>query len=180
MITQEYLKQCLTYNPETGQFTRLERPRQFFKTEGSWKTWNARYAAKPAGFKHTKKSERTSYIRIGIDGKTYQAHRLAWLYIYGTWPKNQIDHIDGDGANNKLENLRDVTNRENGINRKTQINNTSGVTGVSWHKAANKFRAQIKINGKNKHLGYYTTLEAAIAARAAANERYGYTTPEAQ
>jgi len=177
MITQSYLKECLTYNPETGQFTWLERSRSHFKTDRTWKMFNTRDAGKTAGFKKTWEKSRTSYLVIGIDGKRYSAHRLAWLYIHGTWPDNHIDHIDGDGMNNKLENLRDVTHRQNHMNRKTSLNNSSGIKGVSWDKDAKKFRACIRINGKRKHLGFFTSLEAAAAARQAAELEHGYTTP---
>ncbi len=180
MITQSRLKECLTYDSETGVFIWLERTRSHFKTDRGCKIFNSRDAGKPAGSEYTPKRRRTSYLVIRIDGIQYRAHRLAWLYVHGKWPDNSIDHIDGNGLNNRIENLRDVTSRENSMNRKTQLNNTSGVTGVRWHKGAKKFEAHIKINGKFKYLGLFTTLEAAAAARAVANEKHGYTTPEAQ
>lgn len=179
-LTQEYLKECLHYNPESGEFTWNVRPRHHFRTDPIYKMWNTHYSNKPAGSKVTPEKSRTSYLWIGIDGKNYRAHRLAWLYVHGAWPDNSIDHIDGSGLNNKLINLRDVTNRQNQMNRKTQLNNTSGFTGVVWDKNHKKFQARIKINGKQKNLGSYNTLEAAAAARAAAELEHGYTTPEAQ
>lgn len=180
MITQEYLKECLTYDSETGIFTWLKRPRKHFKTERAWKVFNSQYAGKPAGAKKTDKKSRTSYLIIQIDGKNYRAHRLAWFYVHGKWPDNQIDHINGNGMDNRLENLRDVTHRQNQINSKTRRDNISGVKGVFWCKTYKKFRALIQINGKQKHLGLFSTLEAAAAARAAAELEHGYTTPEAQ
>ena len=180
MITQSRLKKFLTYDIETGNFTWNARSRKHFKTESAFGTWNTRFAGKPAGYEWTQKRARTSYLIIGIDGIQYRAHRLAWLYVHGKWPDNQIDHIDGNGLNNRLENLRDVTARENSINQKTPRDNTSGVKGVYWHKVGKKWVAQIMINGKVKYLGLFTTLAAAKAAREAADEKHGYTTPEAQ
>lgn len=180
MITQEYLKECLTYNPKTGVFTWLKRPRHHFGTDRGWKMFNSRNVGKPAGHEWPKKNSRTSYMQIGIDGQKYLAHRLAWLYIHGTWPDNSIDHIDGSGLNNKLINLRDVTPRQNSMNRKTNLNNSSGFKGVYFDKSKKKFRAYIDVNGKKKMLGYFTSLEAAKAAREAADLEHGYTTPDSE
>ena len=179
-LTQSYLKEALHYNPKTGEFTWNVRPRSHFRTDRGLIAFNCKFAGKPAGCKQTPKRRRSSYIHIKINNKTHYAHRLAWLYMFGEWPENHIDHIDGNGLNNRLENLRDVSNRGNSMNQKTPLNNTSGVKGVYWNKECKKWRARIMINGKSKSLGYHTTLEAAAAARAAAALEHGYTTPEVQ
>ena len=83
------------------------------------------------------------YTYISIYGKRYPAHRLAWLYIYGEWPPDQIDHIDGEPSNNRLDNLRLATNSENQQNRKIASNNTSGAKGVC--KIGNRFKAHIGV-----------------------------------
>jgi hypothetical protein len=126
------------------------------------------------------KAARTKYWQICIDGQIYRAHRLAWFYVYGEWPKEHIDHIDGCGTNNRIDNLRDVTNQKNHTNTKVAKNNTSGVKGVCWYKPYSKWRARINVYGNEISLGYHETLEAAAAARAAAEIEHGYTTPEAQ
>jgi hypothetical protein len=106
-------------------------------------------------------------VQLIIEGKSYFiiGHRLAWFLHYGTLPNNSIDHIDGDRSNNKIDNLRDVTNQQNQWNRTT-------AKGYSWNKNANKFQAKIHINGNIKHLGYYTTEQEARNAYLKAKEIY--------
>ena len=114
--------------------------------------------SKPAGTLNTK-----GYLRIGINGKIYYAHRFVFLMHHGYLPE-QIDHIDGNRANNAIENLRPATNSQNQQNRAKQKTNTSGYKGVHWRKDAGKWQAQIAINGKRKHLGYFDTAEQAHEA----------------
>lgn len=92
-------------------------------------------------------------------------HRLGWYLHYGHLPINSIDHIDGNKSNNQIDNLRDVTNQENHWNRTT-------AKGYCWNKSANKFKAAIQINGKVKHLGYYTTEQEARNAYLKGKETY--------
>jgi len=91
------------------------------------------------------------YIAIQIDGRLYFAHRLAWFFVMGEWPKNQIDHIDGKKTNNRFANLREATNAENGQNqRKAQSDNkSSGLLGVSWHNPSGNWRARISSMARN-------------------------------
>ena len=172
-LTPSYLKECLHYCPETGVFTWRERPVNHFKSETARKAWNTRYSGKKCGTAHS--SCRTFYSFIAINSKRYYAHRLAWLYQYGEFPKNHIDHIDGDGINNKINNLRDVTCSENRRNTRLPTNNSSGVKGVTWRKNDKKWQAQLKINGKNHHLGCFSTIEEAAAAREFAELKFGFT-----
>ena len=137
MLTQAELKQLLHYDPETGLFTRLTSPTQKIKIGDI------------AGFKCN------GYIRITLNYKSYAAHRLAWLYVYGSFPKNQIDHINQDRSDNRINNLRDVTVQQNAFNLPLKVTNKHGYTGIEWHKNMQKYRAQIKINYKSKHLGYF-------------------------
>lgn len=116
----------------------------------------------------------TGYRRIGVNGVSYKAHRLIWLYHYGKMPIAQLDHINHDKLDNKLENLREVTQLENNHNRTQNDNNTSGFTGVNWSKQRGKWCARIRITGKRKHLGYFINLNDAILARKSANIEYGY------
>lgn len=150
MITQEYIKSILHYCPITGIFTWL------YRNNGK-KWWNAQFSGKISG--HINKR---GYVKIGIGYKTYMAHRLAWLYVYGTFPLNEIDHINGIKNDNSILNLRDVTSQGNKQNlRKPPSHNKSGYIGVSFCKAKNKWRALIKINKKQKYIGIYSTaLEA--------------------
>ena len=137
-ITQEELQAVLDYDENTGIFT--------------WKVAAARSvkAGDEAGGINN-----TGYRRIRIEGKRYQAHRLAWLYMTGSFPINHIDHIYGNKLDNRIANLRDVPTRENQQNTKNHRNGK--LVGCSWNKQHKKWHAQIGINGKNKHLGYYET-----------------------
>ena len=114
------------------------------------------------------------YRRVKICGSMYKAHRLIWLLHYGEWPKQFIDHIDGNGLNNRIENLRDVNHTENLRNQRKSVRNTSGATGVYWCHYPPKWQARIRVNKKQIHLGYFTNKEDAIAARKAAEAEYGF------
>ena len=150
MITQERLKELLDYNPETGLFTWLV-------SKGTRREDGIAGSLHPEG-----------YWQIGIDGKLYKAHRLAWLYMTGEWPKDQIDHINGIRDNNRFINLREATQAENHQNRALNANNVSGYPGVSWHKRDCKWQGHITLDGKQKHLGYFDTPEVAHSAYLAA------------
>lgn len=121
--------------------------------------------SKPAG----DIDKRYGYRRIQIEGKIYKAHRLIWKYHYGKDPKEFIDHIDGNRTNNNMENLREATRQQNGFNRGPQKNNKLGIKGV--RKDGNKYRATIIINGKEKHLGMFFTIEEARLAREEAEKK---------
>lgn len=114
------------------------------------------------------------YLRVGIDNRRHSLHRVIWALAYGYWPKNEIDHINGIKTDNKLENLREVTGAENQRNRKTGVNNTSGCVGVTWHKKAGVWQAQIKTPEKYIYLGSFSDLDDAIAARKDAEKKYGF------
>ena len=141
MLTQERLKELLHYNPETGLFTRLIQ-----RTNGG------------SGFIHS-----TGYVHIYIAGKTYAAHRLAWFYMTGEFPKHDIDHINGIKHDNRFCNLRDVPKCVNMQNeRHARKHSSSKLMGATRHK--NKFQSAIHINGKRVHLGTFNTAEEAHAA----------------
>ena len=159
-LTQERLQYLLSYNPDTGEFTRLVRRGRC-------------PAGEIAGYP-SRKSSGQFYVKIRIDGKKYYAHRLAWLYTYGDWPKDQIDHLYQDSLNNRLINLREVTNAENLKNRKRQNNNRSGVTGVHFHNKAQKWEAYITVNFKRIYLGHFDLKDDAIVARKNAEVEYGF------
>ena len=147
-IEQDLLKELLNYDPETGVFT--------------WAVDRQRYkAGTVAGSVNSH-----GYIQIGINGRTYKAHRLAWVYMYGGIPKGlTIDHINRTKIDNRLSNLRLATYAEQGQNLTLSVNNTSGYPGVSWQKSHNKWRARIMVNRKGISLGYFDTPEAANDAR---------------
>jgi hypothetical protein len=169
MITQEYLKECLSYDETTGNFTWIERPSHHFNSNVVKRQCNSKHAGKKAGTIGTK-----GYIQIMVGSRLYEGHRLAWLFVYGVFPQNQIDHIDGDRAFNAIVNLRDVTHAENGKNQKLKKNNTSGKTGVYWYNQTSKWLAQIGSGDKRIHLGYFDIFEDAVIAREAAEIEHGF------
>ena len=132
-------------------------------------------------FRHTKNNELAGYrhpqgyiyISIGCN-KRITAHRLAWLYEYGELPNGVIDHINHDRADNRICNLRDVTNLENHKNRKMHSKNTSGATGVHFNNKNKKYRAYICVKGKRKHLGMFENLEDAVKAREKAQKEFNF------
>lgn len=102
------------------------------------------------------------YVKIRIDHVLYSAHRLAWLYVYGEWPLDQIDHINNDKTDNRICNLRLATQSENIVNRRAQSNNSSGRKGVT--RSGKRWSASIRSNGHRYHLGTFDTVDDAHAA----------------
>jgi hypothetical protein len=145
MITQLELKSFLLYDDETGRFTWLQ-------------SRNNGMLGKLAGSKNG-----DGYITISINNKRYQAHRLAFLYMTGEFPPDQVDHIDRNRANNAWKNLRQCSQAENSKNVLITKSNTSGYRGVTFSKKAKKWLAQGLLNGKRFHIGYYQTPELASA-----------------
>jgi hypothetical protein len=130
-------------------------------------------AGNVAGSPNTK-----GYWDIGLGGRLYKAHRLAWLYAFGEWPPHQVDHRDGNRRNNAIANLRLATNQQNQANRGPQRNNTSGHKGVSWHRRERKWVAQMKVSGRKVNLGQYADFERACEAyRAGARRAQGEFAP---
>jgi hypothetical protein len=138
-LTQEELKQHLSYDPETGIFIRLKSG------------WSTR-VGKPAGTYDTK-----GHLQAKINGRLHLLHRLAWLYVHGEWPALQIDHINGVKDDNRIANLRLATARQNSQNRRRaqSDNKSSGLLGVSFDRRMGKYFGQIINRGSRKFLGYF-------------------------
>lgn len=153
-LTAQRLRELLHYDPETGVFTRR------VSTSSNAK------AGAVAGSNDGK-----GYLRIWIDSCPYLAHRLAWVYVHGVQPTNHIDHIDGNPANNRIENLRDVSIGVNQQNRHTaQKNNKLGILGVKRH--GKKFLAQITVDGKRRSIGTFPSYEQAHSAYLIAKRQF--------
>lgn len=146
MLTQERLKELLEYNSDTGEFTCI-------KDSGTkWK------AGKVAGHHHW-----NGYIVIGIDSKSYKAHRLAFFYMTGKWPTHQVDHINGKRSDNRFVNLREATPSQNQQNLKKAKGDTrTQVLGVT--RNGTKYIAQIGLNKTRVHIGTFNTLKEASTA----------------
>lgn len=149
-IAHSKLLELLKYDPETGEFRWLKPQRGCRMRAGDL-----------AGCKH-----RTGYWIVRVDGRGYGAHRLAWFYFKGEWPAVDIDHKNGDAADNRLENLRPSTHSQNMANRKRNVSNQVGLKGVS--RKGRKFGAELTVNGDRRWLGTFETAGAAHAAYVAA------------
>ena len=145
-LTAQRLRELLDYDPETGNFT--------------WRVGigSRAKAGTAAGCK-----DHMGYFTIGIAGRCYRSHRLAWLYMTGSWPIHFIDHLDGNGENNAIANLRDVHTSINSQNqRHARCDNSHGFLGVS--RSRSRWQARIMVDGARKYLGIFQTPEAAYAA----------------
>lgn len=156
----EELRKLLRYVPETGKL--------YWRKRG-----NPQFDAQRAG-KEAFISQRKGYKRGEIGGVTLSAHTVAWAIHYGTPPASDLDHINHCRSDNRIENLRLASLEINAKNRSKSKTNTSGVTGVSWHKSTGKWCAYIGVNGKPKNLGRFHRKEDAIKARLEAEIRYGF------
>lgn len=164
VITLKKLKSILRYDGDTGQFIWLERK---VRSKGD-KVFNTRYAGNVAGrSKPDAWGYNTITIRINGVAEYYRAHILAWFYFYGSWPPigQELDHVNRDRWDNRIENLRLATRSQNNLNSKISRRNTSGVKGVCWDAVRSKWRAEIKRDGEVFHLGRYDDFEVACEVR---------------
>ena len=167
--SQEILASLLIYDAKTGLLFWRERPRSMFKRDKDWTRWNGQYA----GLEALSADTGTWHKKGTIFSIRYKAHRIVWKLIKGTDPLF-IDHINGDPADNRIENLRSVSHRENHLNQKLHNTNTSGTSGVYWFKPQQKWMAKINTGVGTDFLGYFAKKEDAIAARKQAERRLGY------
>lgn len=168
-IAVEYLRDVLDVDPQNGVLTWKRRDRRFFTSNRACSTWNSRYAGKPALVGLSK-----GYRTGRIFDRCVKAHRVIWALYYGEWPKGDIDHINGNRADNRVSNLRLVDHQTNCKNQRLRSNNSSGITGVYWYARGRKWVAYINVDGSMKYLGRFDVLEEAVEARAAADEKYGF------
>lgn len=151
-LTAARLRGLIDYDPATGVFRWKPRPGR----QGSWCNVD-----REPGYV----SGQSGYRTIRVDKKLYQAHRLAWLYVYGQWPTQDIDHINGERLDNRIANLRDVPNRLNRQNTlRARKDSRTGVQGVQRHTASGRYQAKIRKDGRNFFLGIFDTIEQAHRA----------------
>ena len=169
--TPEQLRKLLRYEPETGKLFWLPRPESMFSASRYCRSWNTRNANKEAFTAVVPEGYRLGSVFSHL----YRAHRVAYAIYHGHWPEKDIDHINGDPADNRVSNLRSVSRAMNLRNQKRYKSNTSGHTGVSFYRATGKWVAYIKTGSRLKYLGYFINIEDAIAARKAAEKGHGFT-----
>lgn len=157
-LTAQRLRELLHYDPQTGVFTRLE----------TTSFQRKRLIGKPCGCI----SKGNGYIAISVDGRSYRGHRLAWLYVHGEWPA-VVDHINRNRSDNRIDNLRNVTQAINVQNSETPMpSSKSGIRGVSWSVERKRWVAAISVNNKVRPLGRFMTQAEAHAAYLKARKEF--------
>jgi len=157
-LTQARVKELLNYNPKSGVWT--------------WKVNKSVRAKKGDIAGHV--NSRDGYRRINVDQNMLKSSRLAWFYMEGYWPEQDVDHIDRDRTNDRWSNLRHVSRQCNIRNSNTQSNNKTGVVGVFWDRHRKKFMAYIAVNNKRVYLGRFTNIIKAVKARWEAEKKYSF------
>lgn len=152
-LTQERARELFDYDEKTGVLTRRV------------KTINSKEVGEQVG-----SLNKGGYLTARIDGAMYIVHRVIWLWVYGYLPENQLDHIDRCKINNKISNLREVSNSCNTRNCSTYKTNTTGVKGVTYNPCRRKFIARIMSEGETKPLGYFKDFTEAVCHRYAAEQ----------
>lgn len=159
-LTQSDVKRFFSYDLDSGEFKRIRfvsNTRREYDRES------------PVTSKH----QHGYYIAV-VNGKRYRVHRLIFLYMTGNLPDGFVDHINGDRTDNRWCNLRIVQKLDNQRNQGVRVDNLTGRTGVYWYPPLNKYQAQITVDGKRKHLGYFQTLDQAVHARKTAESEHGF------
>lgn len=158
MLTQQRLKELLHYNPETGVFT--------------WKVWRGDKAK--VGTVAGRQAHPRKQIQIRVDNVQHGAHRLAWLYMTGCWPKQYIDHINRNSLDNRFKNLREATPSQNEYNTAAHKDSTHKIKGVTLDKLSKTWFARIQIEGRRIYLGHFkTAIDAGVAYEQAAKKHHG-------
>lgn len=169
----DMLNMLLTYEQSSGKLFWRERSLSTFVAIGArtaeylCKAWNTKFANKEAGSFHG------GYTRCTIGKVRYMAHRIIWKMVHGEEPL-EIDHIDGDRANNRIVNLRSVTAQVNAKNRKLYENNTTEIPGVSFHGRDQVWQVRIGVDGRELHIGNFSDRDHALTARLAVQSLLDY------
>jgi hypothetical protein len=141
------------------------RSRTQFKNGAGWHNFNTQFAGVRAGWVNNGRRE------IKIKGKTYKASRVVWAFHYSEWPLGMIDHINGNSLDDRIENLRLATPRQNAQNRSMRTINSSGFTGVTWHSQRKKWWVRVTVEGKTRSFGLYKDLSDACLIACDARKR---------
>lgn len=183
LLSPEYLRQLINYDPETGRMTWLPRTPDMFLAgqpgmrrartpEHKCRNWNAKLAGKPALATVDMKNGAMfgNIARVPV-----KAHRVAWAIFHGRWPEGVVDHINGNAGDNRISNLRDVPQIINMRNCRRASNNTSGYAGVSWFAQTKRWHVRVPGYNGSGHVGFFKSLDDAVAARDQARSGMGFT-----
>jgi hypothetical protein len=157
----EHLRECFSYNPDSGVLTWKTRPRDHFANTQAWVGWNTKHAGKPAG-----KLGTAGYRYVAVGHRWYLTHRVIWKLTTGKEPPHKVDHKDNDQLNNRWINLRPATDSQSQWNQRLYKTNTTGHKGVK--RMRDKWQARIVMNNVERHLGTFDTFEEAVSVREAA------------
>ncbi len=171
-FTDKYLNECFSYDPESGVLSWIDRPLSHFKNSHSRQVFITRCSGKRVGSIKLGDSGKRYWI-MHYHGRMLRVHRMIWRIVTGKFPKDQIDHINGDGIDNRWENLREVTHFENCRNVKMMPSNKSGMSGVSETKNGS-WRVEIGNKGESVKFGRFKDKFEAFCARKSAENKYGY------
>jgi hypothetical protein len=152
------------YVPETGELIR---------DTSVWCRKKGVKGAKPGQARMHKSGQGKPYLRLGFGGKYIYAHRIIWVWMTGEQPQH-IDHLDGNGLNNKWENIRSVSQAENMRNQKRHTSNSSGVGGIGYRKDSGRWRVRVSMDGRVRSLGTFSSFDEAVIARDQACAQSGY------
>lgn len=169
-VTPAMLREWIDCDPATGRMQWRHRDRRWFGSDRAWRTWNTRFEGKEA---FTDRSVQ-GYLRSAIKDEKFLAHRVMWAICHGEWPRAEIDHLNGDRADNRLANLRAADRTRNMRNARRRSDNTSGVTGVRWRPGIRKWESRIRVGKRDVTLGYFEDLALAASIRRAAELEHGY------
>ncbi len=168
-ISQRYLLECFDYSPDTGLLSWRRRPIHHFTSEVAMNRFNGRFTGKEAS-----SSLNGRYLYVRVNKKHHLCHRVIWCMHHGLWPEGDVDHINGNKCDNRIENLRCVNRSQNMSNVGMQKNNSSGFIGVFWASREAKWMAVVAHNKKNIRLGMFDCpIQAALAYNAGALKYHG-------
>jgi hypothetical protein len=164
--SQEYLRECFDYDPQTGALRWRVRPRGHFSNDHIEASWNTRRAGTIAG------ALSDGYRLVWINSEAFKAHRVIWKLVAGEEPASQIDHLNNDRSTNSPKNLREASNQQNQFNRRVRSDNPFKLKGVARQKGRRKVYAKIRIDGHQVWLGSFKTPGEAHAAYCQAAQKY--------
>lgn len=167
LLPPELLREFFVYSASTGKLFFKPRDLSHFKHLRGFKSWNTRFSGKEAFTRRNSEGYRVG----GIQDATYRGHRVIWAMVYGYWPEEDIDHVNGLRDDNRLINLREASRTQNNMNSGLRSDNSSGYRGVYFNKQRNAWHARVHAHGKAKHIGFFSDASEAHKAYAEASKK---------